>query len=110
MNTPIYDLNGEIVDPEDEEEYGDEDPYDGVFNAHLLEEDYLDAQEYEGSMSDYVDSDDQKNEEKIRKDVQKHLNIHFEDEEYGDQSQSSQSEYDEKNGESDLQESDYTSP
>lgn len=51
VNEPQYDEEGQLV-LEDEEDEEEPDAFDGVFNAHLLEEEYLDGQSYQGSMTD----------------------------------------------------------
>ena len=51
LNAPSYDDQGKIVHDDDIESESDEDCFDGVFNAHLLDEEVLDEQEYNGSMT-----------------------------------------------------------
>jgi hypothetical protein len=53
LNAPTYDAEGKVVHDDDIESESDEECFDGVFNAHLLEEEVMDEQEYNGSMSSY---------------------------------------------------------
>lgn len=85
-----YDSQGKQIRnevDEDEEEYND--VFEGIFNAHLLDEEYLDQQPYEGETSFSQESDRQsavqtvppvyqpRDEEEIKEDLKKHLNIDF---------------------------------
>jgi hypothetical protein len=51
VNQPEYDEDGQLVMDSDEEE---EDPenFEGIFNAHLLEDENLDKDSYKGSITD----------------------------------------------------------
>ena len=51
LNAPEYDREGQVVNNDIDESESDEDCFDGVFNAHLLDEEVLDEQEYNGSMT-----------------------------------------------------------
>ncbi len=85
VEVPQYDENGDPIMDEDED---DEFEHSGIFNAHMLEDEYLDQQEYVGetftsdedegsqekAQADYYQD---KNEEEIEEDLKKHCNVDF---------------------------------
>mmetsp|Transcript_15904 Transcript_15904/g.26804 ORF Transcript_15904/g.26804 Transcript_15904/m.26804 type:complete len:202 (+) Transcript_15904:1-606(+) len=97
----VLGLNIVVEDPEYDEEgnpvikdYEDDDGlehFDGIFNAHLLEEEYLDSQPYQGDVTFSDNSEENKqaeqhntsqinkprDEAEIQEDLKKHLNIDF---------------------------------
>jgi hypothetical protein len=62
LNAPAYGDDGKLLHPEDDEsEKSEDEEIDDklaqYFNAHLLDEDLMNSQIYEGSMSSYEGSD-----------------------------------------------------
>lgn len=55
LNAPKYTETGDLQNFSDEDPE-DEEHFIGIFNAHLLEDDYLDKQSYKGSMTDDEES------------------------------------------------------
>jgi hypothetical protein len=43
ISSPKYDENGKPIYQEESEEEEDDNPHEGYFNLHLLDEDYLDT-------------------------------------------------------------------
>ena len=77
-----------MLQDEEEEEEENVETFDGIFNAHLLEDDYLDQQSYNGSMSDGSTNSskarkqqkkEMMDEDKVQQDIRKHLNIDFDE-------------------------------
>ena len=98
IDEPDYDEEGKLIHKEvgsdDEEDYNPN--LDGIFAAELLDEEYLDAQEYTGELSPgelkKIELEKQKaelkkreleerQEEDIQADLKKHLNVEFMDQE-----------------------------
>jgi len=52
VNQPKYDADGKLIHDEELSEEDEEDPFDGIFNAHLLDEEEMDKHSYKGSMTD----------------------------------------------------------
>ena len=102
LNAPAYGDDGKLLHPEDEEsEKSEDEEIDDklaqYFSAHLLDEDLLNSQIYEGSMSSYEGSDEEKvgkqqeyipstetniinkprDEADIEADFKKHMNLDF---------------------------------
>lgn len=85
INQPEYDEDGQIIHHEEEEE-DVLDNFDEYFNAHLLDEEYLDQQSYKGSMTDNESSSStlkqqqkEMNEQERQDDIKRHLNVDFGD-------------------------------
>lgn len=87
VNQPEYDEEGQlIVDSEEDEEAYEN--FEGIFNAHLLEDEYLDQQSYKGSMTDEDSSlveNKLMNEQEREEDIKKHLNVDFSENEENEQ-------------------------